>query len=477
MQAQNFKYNLQPKGVELSVQVVLQAEQDTLGRMWFATPMGIYYSDGIETFSLPDTVSREFNYRMSIHIDEDGIVWLYNSTGLPKIVKGGYGKWEFVELNVKFNEKYRSGINFFSLGKGVEKKFFLDTKYDLLQWDNAGGEKKLIERDFEKEGQIGSVESFAGRYYLMFENGVFSLDDSHLTPIDLEGIPLPSSPFLIKKNENDQLYYFLGREYLAVGKDPLHPVEIIDQNFSDLEYSSIDYYDLFFDQNAVFYHFNSQLFKYSKNYKFPLKIDLTNEMRVYSVNKAMMDREGILWIGTTRGLVNFHSLAFQNYGLGSSTLMSEEVSAIGNIGNGEYLFGFNNGIQKFSSLSVKTLLRDSYPEGNPENRIINFSNDGKGTVWFSSNWAGVGKYDIKSERIQLFAPPAGVNISHVKVEGDSLIITAPENLFISAISSPSSSLYKRDIRSDIEALLEGDVFYMRKVGKLSDGRLVIMKAN
>ncbi|WP_373397085.1 hypothetical protein V8V91_21215 [Algoriphagus halophilus] len=111
--AQNFKYNSQPKGVELPVQNVLQMEQDTLGRMWFSTPMGIHYSDGIETFSLPDSILKEFNYRMSIHLDEEGMIWLYNSNGLPKLIKGGYGTWEYVDLPVEFNAKFSSGISLF----------------------------------------------------------------------------------------------------------------------------------------------------------------------------------------------------------------------------------------------------------------------------------------------------------------------------------------------------------------------------
>ncbi|MBN3582717.1 PAS domain S-box protein [Algoriphagus aestuarii] len=474
--AQSFKYNLQPKGVKLPVQVVLQAEQDTLGRMWFATPMGIYYSDGIETYSLPDSLIREFNYRMSIHKDADGMIWVYNSTGLPKMMKGGYGSWEFVDFKVRFNEKFSSGIKFSSLGKGAEKEFFLDTKYEFLYWKKGDESSKLIGRKFDEEGELGSVESINGKPYLYFEKGVFTLENDEISPVKLEGISLPSPPFLVKRNENDQLYYFLGREYLAVGKDPFHPEEFLDRDFSDQEYSSLDYYDLFFDGEAIFYHFNSQLLKYSKIYRFPLKVDLSDELRAYAINKALVDREGILWVATNRGLVNFHSLAFQNYGLGVSSLLGEEVSAIGSLGNGEYLFGFNNGIQKYSQLEIKTLFRDPYPEGNPENRIINFSNDGKGTVWFSSNWAGVGKYDIKTERINLIDPPVGVNISFVKVEGDSLIITGPENLYLSTINSPSSAIYLNDIRKDVEDLLESDVFYMRKAGKLSDGRLVIMKA-
>ncbi len=474
--AQNFKFNAQPKGVELPVQNVLQMEQDSLGRMWFSTPMGVYYSDGIETFALPDSILKEFNYRISVHIDDEGIIWLYNSTGLPRLIKGGYDSWEFIDLGIDFRDRFSSGINFFTFGKGKNKQFFLDTKYQFLHWKNNNDDKVLIDRVYEENGQLGSISEIKGSVFLYFEKGIFTLNDGKLVQAELGGIQLPSSPFVVKKNEISDLYYFLGREYLAVGKDPFSPDEILDQNFSKQEYSSIDFYDLFFDEDAVLYHFNSQLFKYSKQYRFPLLIDLSDELNVYSINKAMIDREGILWVGTSRGFVNFLSLAFQNYGVNQTTLMAEEVTAIGKLKESEYLFGFNNGIQKYSRLAVKTILRDSFPDGNPNRRIVNFSNDGKGSVWFSSNWGGVGKYIVENETIYMFPPPPGVNISYVKVEGDSMIITGPRNIYIATTGNSTSSIYSNDISSSVESLLQNNNFYMRKAGKLSDGRLMIMKA-
>ncbi len=474
--AQNFKYNSQLKGVELPAQNVLQMEQDTLGRMWFSTPMGVYYSDGIETFTLPDSILKEFNYRISIHLDEDGLLWLYNFAGLPRLVKGGYGKWESIDIGKEFKDKFSSGISFFTLGKGKDKQFYLDTKDQILHWKNDTDEKILIDRVYEEKGRLASIGEYLGKVFLYFEKGVFTLKNGDLELVRMNGLQLPSSPFLVKKNDADDLYYFLGREYLAVGKDPITPERILDQNFSEKEYNSLDLYDLFFDPNGVFYHFNSQLFKYSKSYSFPLEVDLSDELRVYSINQAMIDREGILWVGTSRGLVNFISLAFQNYGFTQGSLMAEEVAAIEKLSNGEYLFGFNNGIQKYSRLAVKTILRDQYADGNPTRRIVNFANDGKGSVWFSSNWGGVGKYDIKSENINMFVPPPGVNISYVKVEGDSLIITGPKNIFIHPNKNSLAGIFSNDLREEVGELLGHENFYLRKAGKLSDGRLMIMKA-
>jgi len=111
--SQNFKFNTLPKGVSLPVQNVHKVEQDSLGRLWFATARGIYYSDGIQTYALSDSLIAKFEFKVSILIDEDGIIWLYNQNGLPKFFKGGDGKWEEVVFPVDFGTKQSNRINFF----------------------------------------------------------------------------------------------------------------------------------------------------------------------------------------------------------------------------------------------------------------------------------------------------------------------------------------------------------------------------
>ncbi|EAZ81019.1 sensor histidine kinase [Algoriphagus machipongonensis] len=473
---QNFKYDPQPKGVELPVQNVIQIEQDTLGRMWFSTSLGIFYSDGIETYPLPDTIQEEFNNQIAIHRGGDGHMWIYNASGQPKLAKGGYGNWEFIDLGTNISDKLSNKITFQTIGKGNNKKYFLDTGYQLIFWEENGPIGQL-DRDMEVFGMMTSANSYDGVDYLEFTKGVFLLNDGRMEKAQLSGIPLPTPPLMMKKNEADGNYYFLGKDYLAKGKEPLVPTEFVAKDFSKDQFFVQDSYDLFFHQKSVFYHFNSQLFKASEKFSFPLMIDLEDELRAYSINSALMDREGILWVGTSRGLVNFNSLVFQNYGLGQTSLMSEEITAIGNIGNGEYLFGFNNGVQKYSRLSVETIFRDSNPEGNPTDRIVNFSNDGKGNVWFSSNWAGVGRYAIGTGKVEFFEPINEDNISSVVAENDTLIITGPQHVYIYPLNEPSSKIYSNDLRSEVLELLGHDYFYLRKTGKLSDGRYMVMKAS
>ncbi|WP_373397087.1 hypothetical protein V8V91_21220 [Algoriphagus halophilus] len=93
----------------------------------------------------------------------------------------------------------------------------------MIAWNSSNKVIHEVERKFENEGQLGSALIIEGEILLFFEKGVFTLSGDELISKELEGISLPSAPFLVKWNEAQKMYYFLGREYLAEGKSPLIP--------------------------------------------------------------------------------------------------------------------------------------------------------------------------------------------------------------------------------------------------------------
>lgn len=472
---QSFKYNTVPKGVKLPVQNIFQIEQDSLGRMWFSTARGVFYSDGIQTFSLPDSIYSNFDFQVSLHIDDEGMVWIYNNSGLPKLFKGGYGDWEEFKLKIPVNGDFSSNIYFQSFGKEDDQLFFLETEFQFFTWDSEGNVKE-IDRDPESIGRLRSLMKLSDQVYGFFDQGIFQIESEDMKPIPLEGVELPSLPVMVKKGP-DGLFYFLGKNYLAKGSDLNFPEEIIDREFSKDYFFSTEFFGLGFDKGNLFYHFNSPLRKLKLGDNRPLELGLEYILNSFSIQDYFIDREGILWMSTNRGLVNINSLIFQNYGYWSSELLGEEVTAIHRVKEGEYLFGFNNGIQYYSRYSLETLYRDGFPDGIPTGRIINFTQGKENEVWFSANWAGVGLVDTERKEIQLFRPTDEVNISHVEAVGDSLIITGPQDVFISSTADRGSDLFAFNLKEEIRQLLGDSFFYLRKASILSDGRLIIMRAS
>ena len=474
--SQNFKFNTFPKGVSLPVQNVLKVEQDSLGRMWFATDRGIYYSDGIQTYALPDSLIAKFEFKISLLIDEDGIIWLYNQNGLPKFFKGGYGKWEEVILPVDFGTKQSNRINFFVKGKAKDKQFFLDNEVILLTWSSGGKEFKKIPRpDFAKFGNLVSVSTIDQKNYFFFKIATFTFVDAKFQKIEMGGIKLPSAPLLVRQSPYSGEFYFLGSNFLAKGPEFDQPTTIIDTNISKIDFLREPYFGLFFKDDNVFYYFNSQLRKSASYNESPLILDLNNLVNSFYIHEGFIDREGILWIATSRGVVNINSLEFQNYGRSQVGLMAEEISAILDLGEGDFLFGFNNGIQKFSKMKISTIYKDLFIDGTPQERIVNFSQDPKsGEVWFSANLGGVGKYFPKTGKTVHFKPPNGIAISSVEVEGDSVLLVGPQSVFIAPKSAKGSELYQRDLIGEIQEIINQPIFFLRKAAKLKDGRIVVM---
>ncbi|MDG1278786.1 MAG: ATP-binding protein [Algoriphagus sp.] len=380
------------------------------------------------------------------------------------------------EIAIDFGTKQSNRIIFFSIGKGKEKQFFLDTENILVTWKSDLKDFKQLPRpDFKESGRLFSVTKFEGKEYFFFEQLTAKLTGDQLEPFLFQGIDLPGVPVVVKPSPFSDEFYFLGKNYLAKGSEFNKPTSLVDSNISESDFISETHYGLFFRADNVFYFFNSQLRKIASYNRFPLILELNNLLNAFFIHDAITDREGILWIATSRGIVNLNSLKFQNYGRFRLDLMSEEISAILELDQGNFLFGFNNGIQKFSRMEMTTVYRDSFASGTPQERIINFSQDPEsGIVWFSANQGGVGKYFPETDKTIHFAPPTNVSISSVVIVGDSVIMAGPKSVYIAPKSAQGTQLYKRNLIGEIQELIDQPIYFFRKASKLKDGRIVVM---
>lgn len=474
--AQTFKYNLQPKGVRLPVQNVLQIEQDTLGQMWFATARGVVYSDGIQTFDLPDTLVRKFIYKISIHKDADGIMWLYNATGIATLFGGQAAGWVEEGFDPSIKDHFSNKIFFTTAGSRENKYFFMDGGGYLVFWKNGEQQKRVLERNYPQTGALISALSWENKILLNFQNGLFLVQNGTLVPFQLKGISLPSIPSLIKRAPSGE-YFFLGNNFLATGPSPELPQKIVDQDFSSSEIIPVPYFSLDFYQDHVFYHFNSHFRRYHLGSGALIDGDITYLLRTNYLQTLFVDREGILWLGTSRGLANNNNQLFQNFGNESTQFIGEEFTAIENLGNGTFLLGFNNGLQLWDGDRVYTLHRDNNPSGSPNQRVFNFSTDRFGNVWFSANWAGVGRYDRKSNALKFYPAPKGMNVTSVQADGDSLLISGPDMIFHAAIKGLTSGDFGKNITQEVKMAIGSEWAYFRKAVRLSNGKILVLRAS
>lgn len=474
--AQTFKYNTNPKGIRLPVQSVLQVEQDTLGMIWMSTTRGVFYSDGIETFALADSLNSKFDFQISIHKDEDGMIWLYNDRGVGTFLKGGYGSWENVVFPGIDSLVNLPRIRFTTRGKGASKEYVLDIGTRFYYWVE-GQSLQLFQKNI---GELGFLTFLGGEInnpVFFFDKGTLALENGKLRKVQWDLNKVSSPPVIVKKCPETGEFYFLGADYLAKGPDQFSPNEIVDSGFKQ-NFDFLDsYFGLGFAKGSIFYHFNSDLYKLTLGSRRPIALDLEYTFRVFYLQDFLIDREGILWMATARGLANLNSLAFQNYDVVQSGLMSQEVTAIAPVKGDEYLFGYNNGIQKISRYDIEVIYKDSEVGIIPNSRIVNFSREGDKAIWFSSNVRGIGRYDIASNKVEIFKPPSNVQISSVNIYGDSILITSPRTVYFASVNDRGADLYKNSIQNKLEELMNHRFYYLRKSGKLEDGRTIIMRAS
>ena len=249
----------------------------------------------------------------------------------------------------------------------------------MIFWREGEEVKHRIERDFAQTGILFSVLNLDGKSLLIFQKGAFLLEGFELKPYQFRGVPLPSSPYLVKKSPSGS-YYFLGKNYLAKGPAAEFPTEIIDQDFSTSDIVITPYFSLAFYGEHAFYHYNSHFRRYHPEATAPLDGNLSFLFRTNYIQTLFIDREGILWLGSARGLANTNNQLFQNFGSESSKFLAEEFSAIMELSPGNLILGFNNGLQLMQGSNIRTLYKDNNPPGSPNRRIVNFPRDQSGNI-------------------------------------------------------------------------------------------------
>lgn len=472
--AQSFLFNNQIKGVDLPTEMISDVVQGNRGLVWFNTSQGIFYSDGFFTYPIPDTIQNQLSNQVKLTKDGQGKIWISNSIGNHKAFSFFNNTWEEIEIPKNTLDDFTGNYFRFSNNKVLsgEVRFFINESrivFGIAKNKNW----KSWPYNFDELGEFSSSFTLEESILLFFRNKTLIYQNGELSIFTFEGMPIPSAVRHLVFDEKQKDFYFLGRDFLAVGKSAYSPESIVAKDFVRDIFSLTDFTNLQVFESEVYFNFNSQLYKYNSETGAVLEIDAYNILKAYHIVNFMVDREGIIWITSNRGMVNINSLRFLNYD--SSSLLDDEVSAIIKLDDDAYLFGFNNGLQYFDKDGYKTLLGNKTIMGHPKTRITNFQKDKEGIVWFSSNLTGLGRLDPSTFEIEFQSSPDQEFVTAIKVLGDSLLIVVREKVFLSSIYSRKGQHFQNEITDKLlEQLIQNKVL-VRSVDRLSDGRLILMQ--
>ncbi|MCH6235917.1 sensor histidine kinase [Cognataquiflexum rubidum] len=474
--AQTFQFNNQIKGVDLPSDIIHQVLQDKEGLMWFNTSLGVFYSDGFDTYPLPEDIQSDLTNEVRIFKDEDSRIWISNLINEPKAYFYQDGIWEEFDLKTNLPIDGNQDLLLFLPKKtpeGWQYLLFSDSKLFFRNENESSWQ--MQEFDFRNAGPFKSDLGTPDGILVLFRYQTYIFRDGHLQEYAFKGIDLPAKVQHIAFDEVTKGYYFLGLDFLAYGKSYESPEKILRQNFEREIFSVVDFSHLQVFEGRVYYNYNSQLYKYDPKLNRSLEIDSYDVLKAYFIHGFLVDREGIKWIATNRGLANINSFRFINYS--SKSLLDDEVTAIIGLDSSRYLIGFNNGLQIWSRNSdVKTLYGYEGLVGHPKFRISNFDKDKNGIIWFSSNLKGIGRLDPKTSKVDFQPSPQQRFVTSVRVIGDSLFIAARGSLYLSSIANKGSH-FLNEITDNILKIFGQDQIFVRKTGKLRDGRIIFMQGS
>ncbi|MCH6198750.1 ATP-binding protein [Aquiflexum sp. LQ15W] len=473
--SQTFQFNDQIKGVELPSDIIYQVIQDKEGLIWFNTSLGIFYSDGFFTYPIPSEVQNQLSNEVRIFRDEEDKIWVSNLTKEPKAFFFNDGKWEEFDLRENLPlDNFQNHLLFLPKKTNKGWKYLLFTEKKLFFRKENDKEWTSQDFDFIDSGVYKSDLFTEEGILILFRYQSFIFSDGELRPFIFQGIDLPAKVQHIAFDEVTDGYYFLGLDFLAYGKFYHSPEKILRQNFEREIFSVLDFSHLQVFEGRVYYNYNSQLYKFDPKLDKSLEIDSYDVLKAYFIFSFLVDREGIKWVATNRGLANINSLRFINYS--SKSLLDDEVTAVIRLDSSRYLIGFNNGLQVWSNDGkIQTIYGYNSLVGHPKFRITNFDRDRNGIVWISSNLKGLGRFDPKTSNVEFVVSPGQKFVTSVRVVGDSLYIGARDDLYLSSISNSMSSHFKNNITEDVVKKLGQKEIFVRKTGKLKDGRILLMQ--
>ena len=474
--SQSFQVNKQIKGLELPSENIRSIVQDKKGKMWFSTSRGVYCSDGISTYGLPEHIQKELDGVVNLVLDKDGDIWLHNSTGALKVFSLEEGNWEKYALGEASKVFEGSDAVYFGVeGKGEDKTIIVG-RSGMVGVNRVGtAEWEILEFPNEGWGELKSIFKFGEQHFcLLFEKAAAKVIEGNVLPLALKSPDGVDPVWDIAFDEDRNIYYFLGDDFLAKGKTPFLAEEFVAEGFSKLNYDTNKQFGLQVKNGQVYYFYCSQLFKYNPETKSILEITTFDALKAFYINTAFVDRENIIWIGTLRGVLNLPTLRFQNFDE-SDGMMENEVSAIEPLGRDEILFGFNNGFQLWEADKVVFESKGIGEPGEPKNRVTSFHRDKNGIIWLASSARGVGRFDPHKREAEFTPSPNSPFVVNIAPKGDSLFIVAGQQIYLSHINARGKELFENNITDSIfSRVLHMEIHSIRKINFDSKGKLIIL---
>ncbi len=386
--------------------VVNGLTQDALGRMWFASRIGVSCYDGISFenhISVLDSPSITYS---KIAVDRYGQIWALSFPAFGTIHIKIYRDNRWISLAAPAGLIDSSYITGFELqNHKTQTRALIGTSgFGLITYE-AGKWSRLSTADGLLSDKVNGIALWEDRCLIATDRGLSILQNNGVIDNSLnEKLNLPAGGIKSIVIEYAGLYSISrvpGARFWLYGNGWLGSFAMDNP---ELEYAPVkirftkgqritpvkmipDYRSgLYIGDRYEIFYFNCRTGKLSP-------LGTKNGLIGEGCHSLFIDFEKNIWVAGEWGVSKLASRRFENYQL-SDGLFDDEVSAVLEFAPGKYLLGHNLGLTfwengRFTQVSFEDLHRSPTALF----RVLEMQSDERGNSWIAASGAGVAKID------------------------------------------------------------------------------------
>ncbi len=385
----------------LSSEYITVIFQDSKGYMWIGTSDGLNRYDGenikVYNRNINDDNSLSSTYITALAEDENGNIWIGTDAGLDVLIRETDTILRTKEKAL--NKSYKENYKVTSL---------LNSSYDNnIMW--IGTENGLIKSNIKNQ-KLNKFYSSEGDINSLTHSSITSLEES----------------------DNNMLWIGTrsGLNVLDINSDVVYKKDIVNEDklfIYDIEKNNLG--DMWFTTKEGVLYYKHDIDKINN---FEIKLD---DLIINNINDIMSDSEGNIWISSSNGIIK-HSQIYHTTKLLKSdintkkSLTSNSITCFYEDRNGVIWIGTDRGINILNNTSQFKFVGNSANTSNTlsGNNIVSIVEDKYGYLWIATKFNGINVLDKNKNLVKKFSYDPNNKLGLVSNNIKILLKSSEENI-------------------------------------------------
>lgn len=444
---------------------VFSITQDTEGQLWFACRLGLAAFDGFEwsvygtADGLPSTTWK------SIAADRQGGVWAVANRRTIGLFHFKNGVWQRIPKPVFVDPDPDAEVTIHLMedqGKVTPilvLDYFAVAVFEDDRW-------RLISTNQFTNGIVTASLLLDNRLILGTLDGLFEMVDDTFKPLyaeQLAGLGTAISGLSLGVNElGVSELYVSGQDWIGVVRN--NTIDVLPYKPPPSDYQNYTRIKFLPDDDGVFVANANNLFYYNRRSGKRFPLNSKTGMASDGVMAMFRDREGVVWLGTPRGLIKLPNRRIVNFNKNTG-LLEDEVTAVLPLDDGKMMLGHNNGFSIYDNGEITTHpLLETRVDERIINRVMDLESDPLGYVWAALSSNGLLRIDpdLNTKRIPFLGTGGSLQTVCLSHDGETIWAGGSEGIYIT----------KGDILEPMEVSMPNKT-WVRQIRKGRQGRLLI----